>query len=108
TWGKVFNLVREPFGLILKKIRNIRMDMSKLCSSKQGLRRIVGVGLALVVFAGVGCNRSDRAAVEEPSSVVGDSDNAVKRSKKGMYSVRMDQDSVAVGQPNEVALVIEP
>lgn len=82
--------------------------MSKLCSSQQGLRRMVGIGLALVVFSSVGCNRSDRAAVEEPSAEVGTSDNAVKSSKKGMYSARIEQDSVAVGEPIEVALVIEP
>ncbi len=84
------------------------MDMRNLYRSKRRLRWIVGNGLALITFASIGCDRSDRAAVAEPSAAISDSENAVKRSKKGMYSARIAQDSVVVGQPIEVALAIEP
>ena len=82
--------------------------MRNFWSSEKGLRSIVGLGLALVTFVSVGCDRADRAAVAEPSASADESDNAVKRSKKGMYTVRIDQESVQVGEPVEVALSIEP
>jgi len=82
--------------------------MRNIFGSNRRMSTVIGVGLVLLAFTTVGCDRNDRMAVAEPSAAAGASENAVKRSKQGMYTVRIDQDSVAAGAPVEVALAIEP
>lgn len=84
------------------------MNMQNLC----GVNRVVRGGFVGLVLLGVlglaGCERGDRVAVVEAPSEVEASEGATRRAKSAMYSAKVEQDSVAVGQPSEVVLAIEP